>query len=89
MYKQIKTVMSTSPYNFDQQVNADLQDGWELVKHMTIPTGGELCHYALLERYEMEEADKCCDNCKHCDKPVHMDPCCDCDDASHWEEVTT
>ena len=42
--------------------------------------------YAELEKNDITEAERCCDNCKHCDKLAGMAPCYDCEDASHWEE---
>lgn len=89
MYKQIKTITHTNPAEFDRQVNGCLSsgEGWGLSECRLVqtPGAGFDYFYAHLERYEMEEADKCCDNCKHCDTPPTGTPCNECDDASEWE----
>lgn len=91
MYKQIKTITHTNPAEFDKQVNECLSsgEGWELSECRLVqtPGAGFDYFYARLACYVTEEAEKCCDNCKYFDKSAHQDPCCDCDDASHWEGV--
>ena len=81
--KQIKTVLSPSPVQFDSEVNAALAKGWTLVKRYTIPREG---YVAEMEMEVITEEERCCENCAHYDKPNGADPCFSCsDDCDKWE----
>ena len=80
--KQIKTIRKVHPEDFDKEVNDALSEGWTLVRRGIFPS----YFVAELEREIITEAERCCDNCAHCDKPGSSMPCADCKDASHWEE---
>lgn len=92
--KQIKTIKNRldNSENFDKEVNKALQEGWELTRREVLQpkaqseaTRAFTMLYAELEKNDITEAERCCDNCKHCDKPAMAAPCYDCEDASHWE----
>lgn len=87
MYTQIKTVVQHDVSTFDAHVNEHLSsgEGWRLIEYKLVLTNGNGYHYAHLEREVMEEQDKECDNCRHCDTHAGAPPCCYCDDASQWE----
>lgn len=79
---QIKTIRRADPCEFDEAVNKALLEGWTLTRRLTGPD-----HFvAEMEQVIITEAEKCCDNCRHGDKPAHAHPCNACKDASHWEE---
>ena len=90
--KQIKTIEKVEAAEFDKAVNAALAEGWELVRRQVLePYNGHTCewyrtYYAEMEKNEITEAERCCDNCKHCDKSSYVEPCNTCEDASNWEE---
>ena len=79
--KQIKTIRRAAPEDFDEEVNAALLDGWTLGKRYLSDVG----FVAELEREEITEAEKCCENCKYCEATPEDIPCRNCIDASHWE----
>ena len=89
MYTQIRTIVHARPMLFDETVNEHLAsgEGWRLAecRLALTPAGTSDYFYARLEREVMEEQDKECDNCRHCDTHADAPPCCYCDDASHWE----
>lgn len=89
--KQIKTIMqpagdSFSVGAFDKLVNDAIAEGWDLVKRDALKcyTSGHML-YAELVRFVITEEEKCCDNCRYADNDARLFPCCDCEDASHWE----
>lgn len=84
--KQIKTIhlRIDESQKFDEEVNKALAEGWQLTKRDFVPNYCIL--YAELEKNTITEAERCCDNCAHCDNPGHALPCKVCIDASHWEE---
>ena len=80
--KQIKTIYKQEAETFDELVNAALAEGWELSRR-TFDDRGFL---AELEREEITEAERCCENCAHFQKGPAADPCFNCsDDADKWE----
>jgi hypothetical protein len=103
--KQIKTVYKDinprlSPtqevQEFDDEVNAALNEGWTLVKRGVLdPHVGESydyhrTFYAELERKEQEETEEDCLLCKHFDKADGEEPCSVCchgvpSYSSKWE----
>lgn len=80
--KQIKTIEEMTAGAFDLEVNKALSEGWELVRRYM---NGEN-FIAEMEKNDITEAERCCANCKHCDKLAGMAPCHTCMDASNWEE---
>lgn len=95
--KQIKTIKNRldNEKQFDAEVNAALADGWQLTKReVLMPTSQDRVHYtyimlyAELEREEITEAERCCDNCAHWNKAPDQPPCSECSDqADKWEAV--
>lgn len=93
--KQIKTIKNRldNADNFDAEVNAALADGWQLTKReVLMPTSQDRVHYtyimlyAELERDEITEAERCCENCAHFNKHSDEEPCLHCSDqANKWE----
>lgn len=92
---QIKTVryrLDNAP-DFDAAVNAAIAEGWRLTKRDVIcapahPTGSTLhtMLYAEMEREEITEAERCCENCKWYEQQPESLPCRDCsEDANKWE----
>lgn len=98
---QIKTIADSldNVWNFDDEVNAALAEGWKLTKRtMMMPQAhatGTYTHpvlYAELERDVITEADRVCENCKHCDLDPNAEPCRNCNDGpnnypTHWEPI--
>ena len=80
--KQIKTIEEMTAGVFDLEVNKALSEGWKLVRRYV---NGDY-FIAELEQETITEAERSCENCKHFDKRPHERPCCDCEDASKWEE---
>lgn len=80
--KQIKTIEEATAREFDEAVNQALREGWELIKRHIVCD----LFIAELEKNEITEGERCCNNCKHCDKPPHVLPCKTCEDESNWEE---
>lgn len=89
---QIKTICENDPAEFDKQVNAAIADGWTLTKRGLITRESVYflhSFYAELERVEITEEDRCCENCKH----YHLDPeslpCINCNDGplEGWESA--
>lgn len=79
---QIKTIRRADPCEFDEAVNEALLEGWTLTRRHVFPD-----HFvAEMEQVIITEAEKCCDNCKHCFTREDKEPCVKCEDASHWEE---
>lgn len=86
---QIKTVHKRidESKQFDDEINSALAEGWVLTKREFV--AGYCVLYAELEREEITEAERCCENCAHYDTVSHNPPCCDCsEDADKWEPVT-
>ena len=79
---QIKTIRHPDPDYFDTQVNEALADGWTLTRRLTGPD-----HFvAELEREIITDAEKCCENCKHCLISPEKEPCLSCSETgSEWE----
>jgi hypothetical protein len=96
--KQIKTIKNRldNAASFDKEVNAALAEGWQLTKREVLQPKAQseslqayTMLYAELEREEITEAERCCENCAHYDTVSHNPPCCDCsEDANKWEPVT-
>lgn len=96
---QIKTIADSldNVWNFDDEVNAAIAEGWKLTKRtMMMPQAhatGTYTHpvlYAELERDVITEAERGCENCKHCDLDGSAVPCRECKDGpdnypTHWE----
>lgn len=93
--KQIKTIKNRldNAEDFDVAVNTALAEGWRLTKREVIRPlsqgSGHLTYimlYAELEREEITEAERCCENCAHCGKRGDEEPCLHCSDqADKWE----
>ena len=84
--KQIKTVLSPSPVQFDSEVNAALAKGWTLVKRYTIPREG---YVAEMEMEVITEEERCCENCAHYYTAEGVEPCVSCNiNADKWEGMT-
>ena len=82
--KQIRTIKTRieAPEEFDKTVNDAISEGWELTKRYTIPS----FFIAELEGEIITEAERCCDNCRHRNKPGNEEPCDSCDgNAGNWE----
>jgi hypothetical protein len=91
---QIKTIkyQLNAAETFDEKVNAALAEGWTLTKREVLPPadlGDRVAFrmlYAELEREEITEAERCCENCAHYDNGAHQEPCLSCsEDADKWE----
>lgn len=91
---QIKTIKNRldNAEDFDKAVNTALAEGWTLTKREVLPPvdlGGYFTHttlYAELERVEITEAERGCENCRYCDCDATLEPCCNCsDNADKWE----
>lgn len=85
---QIKTVYDRDPDIFDKKVNAALKEGWTLSRRTFDPQG----FLAELERVVITEAERGCENCKHCDLGPNAEPCRSCNDGpnnypTNWEAV--
>lgn len=84
--KQIKTVINPGASQFDEAVNAALAEGWVLIKRYLSHT--DHAFVAELEREVITEAERCCENCLHCDKDPSAEPCFSCSEtASEWEPM--
>ena len=93
--KQIKTIKNRldNAEAFDAAVNTALAEGWQLKKREVInPMAQGSGHfvyimlYAELEREDITEAERCCENCAHSYKRVDEKPCRDCsENADKWE----
>ena len=85
--KQIKTIRRMGSEDFDNEVNAALAEGWELMKRETLLIGTErsLLHCAEMEREIITKAEQSCENCKHRDDPPSSHHCIDCDTKSNWK----
>lgn len=79
--KQIKTVIDTNASFFDKEVNTALKEGWKLVRRYTDSD----VFIAELEREEIAEAERECENCKYVNLSCGSEPCLSCRDASKWE----
>lgn len=81
---QIKTIRDKDPAAFDEAVNTALADGWTLARRLT---GADFI--AEMEKEIITEAERCCENCKHCDLDGNCEPCRDCNDGvkypTKWE----
>lgn len=91
---QIKTIKDRldNAEDFDKEVNTALAEGWTLTKREVLPPadlGDRFIHtmlYAELEREEITEAERCCENCRYCDCDATLEPCSNCsDNADKWE----
>lgn len=81
--KQIKTIIDKSASAFDKEVNQALREGWELVKRYCEGYG----FIAELEREEITEDERTCENCKHSTSSAAVEPCLSCDEkCSKWED---
>lgn len=82
--KHIKTIHRRidESAQFDNEVNAALEEGWTLTKREFVASYCVL--YAELELVTITEEEKCCENCLHCDNTANQPPCDRCIDASHW-----
>lgn len=83
---QIKTIRNIldKAEKFDAEVNAALAEGWTLTKRELVHSHGVL--YAELERVEITEEERCCENCAYCDHSGAADPCRSCtEDCDKWE----
>lgn len=87
--KQIKTVISHKAAEFDKQVNSALLEGWVLLKRRLVCGPDSGYYYAELEKEIITETERCCENCKHYEDPVDIDPCLNCHDGvlEGWEAV--
>lgn len=84
--KQIKTIIIPDAERFDDTVNAALAEGWALVRRYVSHT--EHAFVAELETEVITEAERCCENCLHCDKEPGVEPCFSCSEtASEWEPM--
>lgn len=86
--KQIKTITRAGASEFDETVNAALAEGWQLIERRLVqtPTGAVGFHYAQLEREEITEEGRCCENCAHYFKKNNEEPCSYCsEDCDKWE----
>lgn len=78
---QIKTIRNADPSAFDEAVNAALADGWTLTRRLA-----GTAFIAELEREEITEGERICENCAHFDLGNDQEPCRSCDEyASKWE----
>lgn len=78
---QIKTIRNADPSAFDEAVNAALADGWTLTRRLSGPD-----FIAELEREEITEGERSCENCAHFNLCSDQEPCRSCDEnASKWE----
>ena len=98
---QIKTIYDQilNAYNFDQEVNTAITEGWTLTKREVLlpnarPVDADGCIvlYAELERDVITEAERVCENCKHYDLDPNMEPCRNCNDSPNnyptkWEPI--
>lgn len=84
---QIKTIVSGTIPEFDKEVNEAIADSWHLVKRDCLLIGREHAPmlYAELEKEVITEAEKNCENCKHCELPGSMEPCASCPNGEKWE----
>ncbi len=80
---QIKTILKDNPDQFDQEVNAALQEGWTLNKRYL----SEFGFVAEMSKETITEDEKCCENCKHENKEPNIEPCRFCNDADKWEHI--
>lgn len=81
--KQIMTITRKTPEVFDADVNTALAEGWEIVKRYRTH---DFYYVAELEREEITEAERCCENCKYYEQQPESPPCINCsDDADKWE----
>lgn len=96
--KQIKTIARPlgAADGFDKVVNEAIADGWTLTRRAVLQSrdlwgknSPEPALYAELEREEITEAERCCENCAHFEKGPEQEPCLSCsDDADKWEPAT-
>jgi hypothetical protein len=81
---QIKTIKEKTPEHFDKLVNEALADGWTLTRRESQVMLS--LYLAELEKVVITEAEKTCDNCKHCDAHPEAEPCASCsEDCDKWE----
>lgn len=94
---QIKTIkyQLDAAKTFDEKVNAALADGWKLTKREVLPPadlGDRVAFrmlYAELEREEITEAERCCENCKYYEEQPETEPCRSCgENVNKWEPAT-
>lgn len=79
--KKIKTIQERKPEDFDDAVNAALNDGWKL-KWSKVTS--DLIGALYLAR--MEKCEKSCEDCRFLGKLLIEEPCIDCGaDFSKWE----
>lgn len=88
--KQIKTIKNRldNAESFDKEVNAALAEGWQLTKREVLQPKAQseslqtyTMLYAELEREEITEAERCCENCKYFDRQPGVEPCLSCEDG--------
>ena len=87
--KQIKTIHHRidEARAFDTEINAAIVEGWQLTKREFVP--GYCMLYAEMEREEITEAERCCENCKHYEQSASTEPCRSCsENADKWEPAT-
>lgn len=85
--KQIKTIADYKIKTFDEEVNAAIAEGWDLVKrdcHLVGRDRGPML-YAELEKEVVTEAEQTCENCKHRDDPPGGPHCIDCAPEDNWK----
>jgi hypothetical protein len=83
---QIKTIHRRidESVGFDSEINANLEEGWQLTKRELVASYCML--YAELEREVITEAEKGCENCRYCEQQPESEPCRSCsDDCDKWE----
>lgn len=79
---QIKTIYDKYSDDFDRRVNEALADGWTLTRRSC----DDSAFLAEMEKVVITEAEKTCDNCKHCDAHPEYEPCASCsEDCDKWE----
>jgi hypothetical protein len=87
--KQIKTIHHRidEARTFDNEINTAITEGWQLTKREFVP--GYCMLYAEMEREEITEAERCCENCKYYEQQPESLPCRDCsEDCDKWEPAT-
>lgn len=84
--KQIKTIHHRidESIKFDEEINAAIAEGWQLTKREFVPSYCMI--YAELEKEEIPESERSCENCAHYGKELTEKPCCQCSEgADKWE----
>lgn len=85
---QIKTIYTRDPDVFDEKVNTALAEGWALSRRTFDPQG----FLAEMEREEITEVERCCENCLYWESQPESEPCRSCEDGTNgyptkWEPV--